>query len=159
MERAVMDSILIEVVAGVLESLAFAEVFAANRPLDFSHAEKVNSVAIEILAPFAGQLELHMRRAYLCEMAEALFTEPAAGIGREKIIDLLAELLNTMAGSFLSMVLAADVKFRLGVPREIDWRPAPPGDGAQWHFRVDDDAAASFCLCLSPDCYKTLRGL
>lgn len=159
MERTALDRILTNVVSKAIESLAFAEVFESVQPLEFSKAENIHSVSIDIQEPFRGKIELHMRLSYLREIAEALYTKPMAEIGPKKLIDLLSELLNTMAGIFLSMVLADDVKFVLGLPTEIDPQAEPTSYGGQWHYTVNDDTTPSFSLCLSNDFYEKLERL
>jgi len=126
-QRAVTDT---------LENLAFMEAFPV--PEDISPGQALMTAALLFHEPQQGEIRIAMPPALLEKISHTVFGLPAEGTAVPEPKDLLAELLNTIAGRFLIELLPADQPFRIGLP-ELDPPAAFETDScAICHFRADD---------------------
>ena len=128
-------------VSTTIENMAFSEVAASE--VDFAPTDNSLCVVLPIEEPFSGSLAMAVSNEFLVHIAEALFSVPVEEIDAAKMNDLLSELLNTIAGSFMSITLPEDTPFKLGIPQHL-----PPSDmpmslsTVKWNFTVEDNPFA-----------------
>ena len=131
------DQVMHAVTAEAIESLAFMEVSAAE---DFLGSdESVLWVTLLVYDPVQGEFQLIMPRELISEIAEIVYGPLMDEITDQNILDLLAEMLNTIAGRFLSEILPDDESFKLGIPESakgIYLKPEPPAK--IWNFAIDE---------------------
>jgi len=123
-------------VAETLENMAFMEVeHAAASP---SSAEEGVGVSLLIHDPVQWELTLSMPKQMIFDIASAVYAMPEEELSEELLQDILAEILNTVAGRFLSEILLPSETFTLGLPE-----PCPHGCPADeppllvWNFAAD----------------------
>lgn len=123
-------------VTETLENLAFMEAFPVQEDVSSAHMEM--TAALLIHEPQQGEIRIALPVALLEGIAQNVFGMPAEGMALPDTRDLLAELLNTIAGRYLIELLPPDQPFRIGLP-ELDQPPAFGEDlCTMWHFRVDE---------------------
>lgn len=116
---------LMQAVGTTLEQMVFMEVLAS---VDRCALAPENTVwaELDILAPFHGRVGLTMPRELVDDILDGVFSEPP-GFGDEDEApapsftdpqreDTVAELLNTIAGQLLALLVPEDNTFKLGVP-------------------------------------------
>lgn len=128
-------------VSTTMENMAFAETVMSET--DFIPAEGSPCVMLAITEPFTGSLTMPVSKKFLAHIAEALFSMPVEEIDEAKMEDLLSELLNTIAGSFMTQTLHEDTSFRLGIPDHVPSTCLPSSLSAvKWNFKVEDNSFA-----------------
>lgn len=137
MDKELLNEMMFLSVQKTVESLAFAEVYTAQDGLTDKTAAKVS---IGVDSPAQGEFTLIIDTGVISVIAQNLFSQPADAISPEKIDDLLSELLNTIAGSFLGKSLSEETAFSLGLPKvngaiNID---NLSDVSLQWHFTLDE---------------------
>lgn len=131
-------------VSTTIENLTFMEVFPASGPdpsLSASYTDLLFASQL-VLEPIQGEFSLTMSRNLLTQLVISVYGPLLAGpASDENLHDLLAELLNTIAGRFLSEILPQEMGFRLDVPQsseEVSFTSA----GLQmvvWQYSIDDE--------------------
>jgi hypothetical protein len=123
-------------VTETLENFAFMEVFPARE--EGSATPEGMTAALLIHEPLQGEIRLSLPPALLAAIAQTVFGLPVEGMPVPEPKDLLAELLNTIAGRFLIEMLPPEQAFRIGLP-ELDPPPAFEDEACTvWNFRADD---------------------
>ena len=97
------------------ESLAFLEVFPKESTVE-TEQSGLMAVHLRVIKPFHGWLGLKTSKSFLAGVAQRLFALSASDISDEQLNDLLNELLNTIAGSFLATALPGDQPFSISLP-------------------------------------------
>lgn len=127
-----------DVVAEALESMAFLEVLPTTTSI--SSGENAMWVSLLIHDPVQGELQLVMEKELVHYIMDIVYgsMQGAKPVSEKEQYDLLAEILNTVTGRFLSVCLPNDQCFQLGLP-EIGhgghaW-PEPPI--RCWHYQVE----------------------
>jgi len=126
-QRAVTDT---------LENLAFMEVFPVPEGLPPGQTEM--TAALLFHEPHQGEIRISIPLTLLADISQTIFGTPTEGMAVPSPRDLLAELLNTVAGRFLIELLPEDQPFRIGLP-ELDPPSLMETESLKtWHFRADD---------------------
>ena len=142
-------------VSTTMENMAFAE--AVMSETDFIPSEGSPCVTLAIAEPFTGSLTMPVSKEFLVHIAEALFSVPVEEIDDAKMKDLLSELLNTIAGSFMTQTLPEDTSFKLGIPEHVLATCLPTSLSAvQWNFTVEEN---SFSIIASEELVDYLEKL
>ena len=110
-----MNNALVDAVCETLENMAFMEAFQADVPLPLEGSD-VLTVSLLIHDPQPGELWMTIPRPLLLKVAEGVFALPSEDLGDQILRDLLAEILNTLAGRFLTRLLPPLQSYRLGLP-------------------------------------------
>jgi hypothetical protein len=134
--------------------MAFMEVQPLREPPPDPTSGKVFRADLLVHHPIAGELCLVMPEELLREIAAGIYGAPAEELERGKLCDILNEMLNTIAGLFLSRVLPHNQTFDLGIPKisESNCQPLDP-TLLQWHFRADEGC---FHLSAGGDAWRRL---
>ncbi len=117
-------------VTETLENMAFMEIQGDTGEL--TPIDDPVWVTLLVHEPAPGEFRLVLPKALLAAMAGNVYG-PTAQLGEQQLRDLLAELLNTMAGRFLGRILPGEA-FRLGIPQAGKGAP-PPADPHACHWR------------------------
>ena len=104
-------------VAETFEGMAFSELEETEVLNEIPLTDKEYSFSrLAALEPFEGQIGLFVPNAYLQEILETTI-DPETEVDMEKMRDdLVAEILNTIAGSFMSKLLPDSQEFKIGLP-------------------------------------------
>ncbi|MHB1400202.1 MAG: chemotaxis protein CheX [Trichloromonadaceae bacterium] len=121
-----------------LENLAFMEVVPSPNSIWTTAADQTLCVGLRILEPVQGELRLWAPSALIRKVAAILFIRPEDEIDQALQLDIAAELINTLAGRFLSRLLCPSQSFQLGLPESHPGAGTPPeGAAACWHFSAE----------------------
>jgi len=70
--------------------------------------------------PFCGQIELTADDALIIKMAENIMMIDPEDLREEQKNDILFELLNTLSGRILALLLPENITFKLGLPETTE---------------------------------------
>ena len=117
MERlqAVLQEKLTEVLDETFGSMAFLGVCEASAA-DCATAGSLREAQLLVTEPVLMELHLATSEALLRQMAETLYNFDADQIEDHLINDLLAEILNTLAGRLMTALLPEQQTFALSLP-------------------------------------------
>ena len=127
-----------QAVMEVMEGMAFMEILATRDEEAMAEAQNVLGVSLLVHEPVQWEFKLSIPLDLLGELAEAVFASPREELAPESLNDLMAEILNTVAGRFLTQILKDDQIYNLGLP-EICPENSSNGDQPwkQWFFTAD----------------------
>lgn len=137
-----------------VENMTFMEVLPASAEAWAGQVEAPLVVQLQLLAPAPGELLLSAPRALLRKAAATLFLLNETEIDEPLLVDIASELINTLAGRFLSHLLSPHQPFQLGLPKFQQIAPNHRQQlGAIWHFRAENmvlalEARGEALLCL-----------
>lgn len=121
-----------------LENLAFMEVVPSPNSVWTTAADQTLCVGLRILEPVQGELRLWAPSALIRKVAAIIFMRTEDEIDEALQLDIAAELINTLAGRFLSRLLIPSQPFQLGLPEPQPGAGNPPdGAAATWQFRAE----------------------
>jgi hypothetical protein len=114
-ERA--SSALAAAVTDVFANMAFldAERLAAAGPEE----GLVTRAAIDVLRPSSCRVELRMRESLRSKISDILYPEGVEGVGEGVPEDALLEILNVIAGNFLTDYFGPGMEIKLELPRYL----------------------------------------
>ena len=112
---------LLTAVSQTLENMAFTEALEHYNPEYRIPAEELVWASILIRDPAPGELRLAMTEQGLRSLTGAIFGLSEEELSTAQMNDILHELLNTIAGLFMTALLEEDQTFQLGLPE--------PGEG------------------------------
>jgi len=137
MKKERLDDIIFDSVARTLESMAFTEILPTDLELVATGDEY--AVALNVSEPCSGRFQMIISRELLSSIVEAMLALPRNEIKEKILLDLVSELLNTIAGSVLSTALSDDTKFSLGLPKIIDAdKSFATVSAMRWDFSVEE---------------------
>lgn len=113
-EESAWARIIAPLVSEILENTAFTEVMpvAVAPPYD----GKARGASLLVHDPVQGEFQLIMENSLLKHLASIVYGPVSGELTEQGEGDFLDELLNTIAGRFLSVILPADKSFTLGIP-------------------------------------------
>ncbi len=82
-------------------------------------ADDSRYAAIDVLTPLSCRILIHLDKSLLNKIVENLFGETPADVGLANSEDSLLEMLNIIAGSFLSAYFGAGAPIQLELPRYL----------------------------------------
>ena len=104
-------------IAKTMEEMTFEEVEIDEVPKIPSAIQNDSLwAALPIKRPLAGKLVLDTSQIYARKLAEGIFGGPGKEFSDDIVRDVLAEILNTVAGSFINELVPKDQEFELGLP-------------------------------------------
>lgn len=135
--------------ATTLENMAFMEVSKEVEEAVSYPAEEMLVSRLLIHDPIQGELYLRMPKPLLRKIASSVYIMSAEEISDQMQLDMLCELINTVAGLFLNAYLPEDQTYSLGLPEEV---PAEQEDSPfeikRWNYQVENEL---FSLALAGD--------
>ncbi len=137
--------VALHVVADTIESTAFTEVQESEDIPVYN--DQVAVVSLLAHDPLQGEFLFFMEQGLLKHLADIVYGPLFGEVSEQNEQDFLAELLNTIAGRFLSDILSDDESFRLGIPEPAS-KPNefPPLSARCFHFVIE---GLFLSLCVS----------
>lgn len=111
-----LQETMVRAVIETLENTAFMEVSQIEQPASAPEKSNMLKVGISVHQPFPGALRLVMPSELVVTIAETLYNPGDQQEIDILLFDVLAELLNTIAGRVLAEVVSHEYTFRLGIP-------------------------------------------
>lgn len=128
-----------DAVSQTLENMAFMEVIE-HYDQDFEIPENdLAWASLLIKDPVQGEVRLALTESSLKELTGAIFSLEEDAISREKMDDILHELLNTIVGLFMSKLLTDNQHFNIGLPEAGHGNLPELEDGIVWKLMTSDE--------------------
>lgn len=119
-----LQSALTHAIACTMEKMTFEEIEVVDFPINPETMRDGVWAVLEIHQPLAGEVVLELSKEYGAQLArEVCATAEDAEIKDEIVHDVVAEILNTLAGRFVDDLVSAQLKFELGLPITGNGRP------------------------------------
>ncbi|MCK5436732.1 MAG: response regulator [Desulfobulbaceae bacterium] len=99
-----------------LENMTFMEVVQTDQPASPQPKSDMLKASILVHDPFQGELRLVMPRKLTATIAETLYQPGDQQDIDNLLFDVVAELLNTIAGRVLAEIVSHERTFRIGLP-------------------------------------------
>jgi CheY-specific phosphatase CheX len=116
-DKNLLINSLSEAVAETFEEMAFAEVERYEKIDSFPQFSKKDFLAtIELKNPGIGMLHIVIGENYAYELTKSLLGEDSQEIADPLVIDSLAEIANTIGGSYLRFITQDNQSYELGIP-------------------------------------------
>ncbi len=110
---------LTSAISKTMENMTFEDVTFRSDQEDIKPVDKNKYWAIlPIEEPFIGELVLEVPKECGRNLALEVYGEIDVAPSDEAVEDIVAEMLNTLAGSFLNGYVSKDVTFHLGLPQK-----------------------------------------
>lgn len=136
-------------ISTTLENMAFMEVGKEAEDAVRYPEDEVAVSRLLIHDPLPGELYLAMPRLLLGKIASSVYIMPAEELSEQMLLDMLGELINTVAGLFLNAYLPEDQTYKLGLPENVPvGENDSPFEMKTWEFHVENDL---FSLALAGD--------
>lgn len=136
-------------ISTTLENMAFMEVSQEVEEAVRYPEEEMAVSRLLIHDPIQGELYLLMPKPLLSKIVSSVYIMPEDELSEQMLLDMLCELINTVAGLFLSAHLPEDQTYNLGLPEQVPvGQEDSPVEMKRWDFQVDN---ALFSLALAGD--------
>lgn len=129
--------IIVRLISEIMENTAFTEVMPVEAAPEYGPEARGASLLVH--DPIQGEFQLIMEDSLLKYLAGIVYGAMPGELTELSERDFLDELLNTIAGRFLSAILPADKSFILGIPERFQGPfivPSPPV--LSWNFVVEE---------------------
>lgn len=103
-----------------LENMAFISVEESSAEEVAELSQQFRGVNLLINEPTLFEMHLNIANELLLQLAENIYAMEPDELSEQLTNDLLAEILNTVAGLFMTAVLPPDTSFTLGLPELSD---------------------------------------
>ena len=139
-----LDDSIDEAIVETLEGMAFTDIERVEDGDLGELAESALWARIDVVEPDAGELVLVVGESLAIELEEA--TTGEAGSDPALRLEVLGEMLNTLAGSWARALVPDGTPIALGIPKvgEGDW-----AEGAEYQlaiFETDDEDRLALAL-------------
>lgn len=112
--------LLADCVSSVFADMAFIDVQETpEEPEESATKEDERCVAIDVLAPLSCRIELRINKSLRDKIVENLFGEAPDSVQKKNGEDSLLEMLNIIAGTFLSAYFGAGTEIQLELPQYL----------------------------------------
>lgn len=129
---------MLDAVSQTLENMAFIEVTELSNEIEPTAIADVTWVSILIHDPLQGEIRMAMPRKLLTEMTANMFGIESSEITEEQEKDIIAEILNTLTGLFMTKLLPEDQTYQLGLPEHGEGPlPEIEEDAIVWHLQTE----------------------
>lgn len=129
-----------QAVSQTLENMVFVEVMAHPDKAYIMPEDETVWTSLLINDPVQGELILAMPHNTLEKFTGNIFAMPEDDLTDTQKNDILNELLNTIAGLFMTNLLAQDQQYKLGLPAIGHGKFAPAdADTLVWKLITSDD--------------------
>lgn len=109
--------IIVPLISEIIENTAFTEAMPIEAAPQYDLAARGASLLVH--DPVQGEFQLIMENSLLKYLASIVYGPTASEVTEQSEGDFLDELLNTIAGRFLSAILPDDKSFTLGIPERF----------------------------------------
>ena len=129
-----------DAISQTLENMAFTE---AREHYDQGYeipTEELIWAYLVVRDPVQGEIRLALPTPGLKELASAVFSTPAEEISQAQLDDILHEILNTIAGLFMTNLLKDNQPFKIGLPESGKGAlPEVDADTISWKMLTSDE--------------------
>ena len=116
MNEQEFKKLLTQAVSETIENMSFMIVDTIGENQPEIKADDCIKSSLLILEPYHGELGLTMQKKLIAKIAAALYGRSEEEITEPMLLDLVAELLNTLTGNFMRRILPAEFEYKLGLP-------------------------------------------
>jgi len=103
-------------VTETFENMAFMAVARTSEGDPVIGKSDVLKTSILVYEPCQGEFSLILPISFTTGIAKTIYGLPDENITEEVLLDLLSEILNTIAGRVMTRILPEDMTFSLGIP-------------------------------------------
>lgn len=141
-EQTAFYQAMINATSQTLENMAFMEVMQHVDTKYEIPEEDLSWTSILIHDPVQGELKLALPTSSLKSLTGNIFAIDEEEVGEAQMTDILNELLNTIAGLFLTNIVQEDQEYQLGLP-ELGEGPLPDidSDTIVWKLMTSEEDA------------------
>jgi CheY-specific phosphatase CheX len=143
---SIIESALTNAVSETMENMAFEQVDMPqpdNPPQ--ATGEKYFWASLPIIKPLTGRIEIQLSIDYARILAQSLFEGSDNKPTDDLVKDAVAEVLNTIAGRFMTQLVPPKEEFELGLPNVIIGKcPADQINGIHRSFDVGGHLLTAF---------------
>ena len=112
-----LQAALSHAIARTMENMTFDEIEVVDIPLNPEITRDGMWATLSILNPIKGEVVLELSRELGAQLAREVYgVAVGSAISDESVRDVIAEILNTLAGRFIDRLVASQFKFELGLP-------------------------------------------
>ena len=123
-----------------LENMAFTEVMDHYDPNYEIPEDQLTWCSLLISDPVQGEVRLAMSKDLTKKLTVAIFALDPEEISQAQMDDTLHELLNTIAGLFMTNLLTDNQTFQLGLPEAGEGNlPELEENAVTWKLMTDDE--------------------
>ncbi len=132
---------MINATSQTLENMVFMEAMEHFDPNYEIPADNLAWTSMLIHDPVQGEVRLAMPKTLLKDLTGNVFAIDMDEVTQAQMNDILNELLNTIAGLFMTNLVADDQEYQLGLP-ELGEGPLPAvdADTIVWKLMTSDEA-------------------
>lgn len=129
---------MFEAVRETFETMAFVEVAEQSDEVGITIPTEEIWVSILINNPLQGELRLALPQNLLTTMTADMFSIDSAEVEENQRHDILAEILNTLAGVFMTKLIPDDQTYQLGLPERGEG-PIPENEEESlvWNLQIE----------------------
>jgi CheY-specific phosphatase CheX len=132
---------MLNAISQTLENMAFTE---AKEHYDQSveiPAHELLWAYLVVLDPLLGEIRLALPKQALKELTGSVFSLDDEEITQEQMDDILHEVLNTIAGLFMTNLLTDNQAFKIGLPEQGEGNlPVVDADTISWKMLTSDES-------------------
>ena len=131
---------MIDAVQQTLENMVFMEVIEERgTPSDIA-AEDLAWSSLQVKEPIQGEIRLAVPTELLKKITGNVFGIDEEEVTTSQAYDILNELLNTIAGLFMTSLLPKEQEYKIGLPN-LEAEELPPADEntVVWHLINSDE--------------------
>lgn len=129
---------MFDAVSQTFENMAFVEVTEQPQDSPNKLGETAPWVSMLIHDPFQGEIRLALTASLLRELTANMFGLETEEITQSQQEDIIAEILNTLTGLFMSALLPDDQTYQLGLPEHGTGEfPPVDEDSIAWKLEID----------------------
>ena len=129
---------MLDAVRMTFENMAFLEVTEQSQEALLEMSPESDWVSILVHDPIQVEIRLVMTREMLSGMTADMFSIEIEEVTKFQRLDIFAELLNTLAGLFMTNLLPDDQTYQLGLPvLGVGMVPEIEEDSMVWRLQVE----------------------
>ncbi len=110
------DKAMLDAVCQTFETMAFAQVTEQSAELELEVGNESIWSSILVHDPVQGEIQMALPQALLTKIAADMFGIEQEEVNESQLQDIIAEILNTLAGLFMTSLLPDDQTYKLGLP-------------------------------------------
>ena len=128
--RLNLRSLFYNAFSKTMEKMAYEEVEFTDSDRLSADEDEYMWASLSVVEPFSSDISIALPFEFAEELTGAIYGEDMDELSPQDVNDSIAEILNTVAGGFLSEIIPADQEFTLGLPNTgMGTRPeTEPGD-------------------------------
>ncbi len=129
---------MFDAVQQTFETMAFVEVAEQSEELELEIPAEASWVSILINDPVQAELRLALTHSLQSTMAADMFGIEVEEVNENQRQDIIAEILNTLAGLFMTRLLPDDQTYQLGLPEPgVGLLPEIEQDAIGWNLQIE----------------------